>query len=238
MGNGFRRNAMLFLAIPMLAGCEAVVVQSSGGSRILTPADMDRITVGSGGTAAAIAVAASALPPAAQASASSGTLSISGGGPIAGPPFLGFLSSNYATAQGAASATSGESAAIAGSSHIFVSGGGGGASVDATVSAMAARGENSQAQLTIGFYGLTIGHVDFAFGTAIASACCGPSLEAQVTASGQGAGPYSAELQSYPLSGVTGHAQSRLDIAVASSTLPLFPPGQTLTLITPHGSPE
>lgn len=236
MGNRLRRKAMLFLAIPILAGCAATVVQSSGGTKRLTEAEMDKITVGS--ASAAIDVAARALGPDARTITPTSTLAVSGSSPVAGPPFLHYLSPNYSTSQGLAFATGGPLAEVNGSSHTGVSSANGGAWIDATGVGTAAGGGTSNAQLSMQFYGFNTGRVDLVLGTAIASACCAPSLAARVTATGGAGGPYSMQLQGYSLSDAPGQIQSRVDIAVASSALPIVDPGQMVGLLSSRGPPN
>jgi hypothetical protein len=231
MGNRFRWRAMVFLAIPILAGCEANTVQLSRGTRLLTAGEMDRLTAGSAD--AAIDIAALALPPDPQTSTSASTLAISGSTPVASPPF-GVLSLNSSTVEGVASATSGQFAGVNGASHLSIAGVSDGASIDATGASSAAGAETSQAQLSMKFYGFTIGRVDLALGTAIATACCAPAVDAQVAANRGAGGPYSIGLQGYSLSDTPGQAQSRVDIAVASSRLPLVDQGQVMGLLTPN----
>jgi hypothetical protein len=225
----------MVLAIPMLTGCAETAVQSSGRTRLLTATEMDQVTAGSAG--AVNSLEAHALPPDAQTTTSASTQAISGSSPIAGPPFLSLLSSNYSTLHGVASATSGQLAEAGGSSNIFVAGAGGGASIDATGAAAAAGGGASNAQMDMQFYGLTIGQVDLVFGTATATACCAPALGSRVGADGGAGGPYWRELQGFPLSTVPGQVQSRVDIAVASSSLPIVDPGLMMGLFTPPRSP-
>jgi hypothetical protein len=235
MPNRFRRKAITFLANSILAGCEATAVHNSGGARGLTATEMDQTTVGS--ASAAIDVATLALPPAVQTTASASTLVVSGSNPVANPPFLAYPSSTFSTLQGAASATSGKFAETNGSSHISVSSATEGVRLDAAGTGAAAGGEASYAQLNMQFYGLNIGRTDLVFGTATANACCAPFLKAHVTASGGAAGPYSMELQGSPLSDMPGQAQSRVDIAIASSAVPIVDPGLVMGLRTARGSP-
>jgi hypothetical protein len=206
-------------------------------ARLLTAAEMERVTVGTVGAVAENQAEAQALAPgagAAQTTASASTLAISSSSPVAGTPFA-HLSSNYSNSQATASAIGGQLAETSGSSHISVAANGG-AQIDAAGTAIAVGGERSQAQLSLQFYGLSIGHVDLAFGTAAAAACCAPLLAAQVTANGVAGGPYSQEVQAFPLSAIPGQVQSRADIAVASSSLPLVNAGQMMSL-SPRASP-
>jgi hypothetical protein len=205
-------------------------------ARLLIAAEMDRVTAGAVGTVAMNQVNATALPPGAQTAALSSTTAISSSSPIAGPPFA-YLSSNYSSSQAMASAVSGQFAKARGSSHISVAANGG-AQIDATGIAVAAGGDGSHAQMSVKFYGLSVGHVDFVFGTAIASACCAPMLAARVTANGGARGLYSQEMRAFPLSTIPGQVQSRADIAVVSSSLPVVNPGQMMSLLNPRGSPN
>ena len=199
-------------------------------ARLLTPAEMDRVTVGS--AVAENQVEAQALGAgAAKTTASASTLA-SSTGPVAGAPFA-YLNSNYSSSQATASAIGGQLAESSGSSHISVAANGG-AQIDAAGTAIAAGGERSQAQVSLQFYGLSIGHVDLAFGTATAAACCAPLLAAQVTANGWAGGPYSQEAQAFPLSTIPGQVQSRADIAIVSSSLPIVNTGQMMSL-SPRG---
>ena len=197
-------------------------------ARLLTPAEMDQVTVGAVSAVAGNQVEAQALGAgAAQTTTSASTLA-SSTGPVAGAPFA-YLSSNYSSSQATASAIGGQLAETSGSSHISVAANGG-AQIDAAGTAIAAGGERSQAQVSLQFYGLSIGHVDLAFGTATAAACCAPLLAAQVTANGWAGGPYSQEAQAFPLSTIPGQVQSRADIAVVSSSLPIVNAGQMMSL--------
>jgi hypothetical protein len=205
-------------------------------AKLLTAAEMDRVTVGARvsveNEVEAQALAAGA--GAAQTTASASTLAVSGSSPVAGPPFA-YFSSNYSNSQATTAAIGGQLAEISGSSHISVAANGG-ARIDAAGTALAAGGDRSQAQVSLQFYGLSIGHVDLAFGTVVAAACCAPVLAAQVTANGGAGGRYSQELQAFPLSATPGQVQSRTDIAVVSSSLPLVSAGQMMSL-SPRASP-
>jgi hypothetical protein len=203
-------------------------------ARLLTPAEMDRVTVGADSAVAENQVEAQALGAgAAQTTASASTLA-SSTGPVAGAPFA-YLNSNYSSSQATASAIGGQLAESSGSSHISVAANGG-AQIDAAGTAIAAGGERSQAQVSLQFYGLSIGHVDLAFGTATAAACCAPLLAAQVTANGWAGGPYSQEAQAFPPSTIPGQVQSRADIAIVSSSLPIVNAGQMMSS-SPRGPP-
>jgi hypothetical protein len=163
-------------------------------------------------------------------------MAISSSSPIAGPPFA-YLSSNYSSSQAMASAISGQFAEASGSSHISVAANGG-ARIDAAGIAVAAGGEASHALMSLEFYGLSVGHVDFVFGTATAIACCAPRLAAQVTVNGGAGGLYSQELRALPVSAISGQVESRADITIASSSFPLVDQGQIMTLLNPRSPPN
>ena len=230
--NGPRWQPVLVIPLAVLFGCELSAIPSTSGMRVLATTELDRITVGS--ARASIDLAAYALPPAAQTVASTNTLAISGSSPVVGPPFLGNLSKNFSTSQGIASASSSQQAQTAGSSHTSVSGTNGGAAIDAVGASLAAGPGLGQTELSLQFQGFSTARADLVYGTAIATACCAPGLSAQVAASGEAGGPYSAELQVHPRSDQPGQVQSRVDIAVVSSALPIIDPGQMMSLLTPR----
>jgi hypothetical protein len=236
MRNRLRRKAIVFLAIPVLAGCEVVAVRSATGTRELSIREMDGITVGS--ASATIDIAAHALAPDARTTSSASTLAVSGGSPMAGPSLLAQANLNYSSSQGAASATSdARLSEVNGSSHTSVSSANGGASIDATGAATAAGGGAGNAQLGMLFFGFSTSRADLVFGSANAAACCAPSLGAQVKADGAAGGPYSIKFEGYPLSDIPGQAQGRVEVAVASSALPIVDPGQVMGILIARGSP-
>jgi hypothetical protein len=203
-------------------------------ARLLTPAEMDRVTVGAVSAVAENQVKAQALGAGAAQTTASASTRASSTGPVAGAPFA-YLSSNYSSSQATASAIGRQLAESSGSSHISVAATSG-VQINAAGTSIAAGGERSQAQVSLQFYGLSIGHVDLAFGTATAAACCAPLLAAQVTANGRAGGSYSQEAQAFPLSTIPGQVQSRADIAVVSSSLPIVNAGQMMSL-SPRGPP-
>jgi hypothetical protein len=226
---GWGRPAIL-LAAATVAGCQAATsIQGSDRSRSLTEIEMDRIFAGS--SAAASDANATALGPAPETTTVTSTLA-SSGITVSAPPFLDLLTLNYAFSQAVASAGNAVTAEATGTTEISVDGGGGGASINATSAGTAAGRTSSQAQINMQFYGLSIGRVDLTFGTAIATACCAPILAAQATADGAGGG-YWRELQASP---VSDQVQSRVDISVVSSTLPILDAGQVSALVGPTWS--
>lgn len=184
------------LATTMLMGCQSIPIQSLAKSRFLTSIEMDEISAGSAAAASNVEAFAAGLAP--QTTGSTVTLAASGG-PL-----------NYAFSQAMASASKAQLTLARGSIDIGIDGDGGGTRIDATSSATAA-GRMSDAQINMQFYGLRIGYgVDLAFGTAVASACCGVTV-----------------------SDISGQAQSRVDIAVVSSALPILDAGQVSALAAP-----
>jgi len=223
----------MVLAIAMLAGCETRAIPNARGSRLLTGIEMDQITVGSAG--AINGAEAHALGSVSEATAVTSSLVASGGSTVAGAHFSNAPTSNYVSSRVTASASNGQNAEASGSSHIFADGKNGGAEIDATATA-AGRGR-SLAQVGMHFSGISTSRADLVFGSVTAIACCSPLAEAQIQVIGRAGGPYSRELRSTPPSDTPGQIQSRVDILVASSVLPMIDPGQLLGLLTPHVSP-
>lgn len=191
---------------------------------------MDGVSAGS--ATATADVRASALGFAPLTTATTDTLASSG---ILRPalPFLNLLTLDYASSHAMASASNAPFAEASGLVHIGVDGGGGGASIDAESLANAAGSGSSASQINMQFYGLSIGRMgDLVFGTAVASACCAAVRRAQTTAEGSGGG-YSRTIEAFPVAGVPGQLQSRIDISVVASSLPLLDAGQVSALIGP-----
>jgi hypothetical protein len=234
MGNGLGWRAIV-LAIPMVAGCEATAVQSSGGYRPLTATEMDQITLGSVG--AINEAEAHAFGSTSQAFASTSSLVSSGSSPIAGASFLNSVGSNHVNSQVNAAAGNSRSVEASGSSSVHVDSVNGGASIDATGTGAGGGDGTSHAQVSMQFYGISTNRVDLVFGSATAVACCTPLAEAQVKIASGAGGQYSRELRGASVSNTQGQVQSRVDIAVASSSLPIIDTGQMSGLLTPRGSP-
>jgi hypothetical protein len=226
---------LLLSASLLLSGCELSSKSGTSLTRLLTTGELDQITAGT--ATASVDITAKALPPAATTAASTETIAIAGSYPAAAPPFLSMLSTNYSMSQGAGSAASGELAETTGSSRTAVVSANGGAAVDASGASIAAGGGIGQTQLSFQFQGFSTARADLVYGTAVATACCAPVSAAQVTVDSQTGGPYSAKLESQPVSEQPGQVQSRVDIAVVSSALPIIDPGQAMVLLTPRGSP-
>ena len=215
MRNLWASTAILLVAASV-AGCEAAnIVQSSRGSRFLTETEMNQISAGSSD---AISNAnATAVGPAPQTVALTNTLA-SSGTPVSALPIVGLTTLHYAVSQATASASNAPSTQVDVSTWTAVNGGGGGAAISSTSSATAAGSEASHAQINMEFQGLSIGRVDLVFGTAVATACCAPSIAAHTTADRAGGG-YWRQLTASPIPTVPGQVQSRVDISVVSSAL-------------------
>jgi hypothetical protein len=222
MGNRWDRMA-IFLVAASVSGCEAAnTIQSFGGSRLLTETQMDQTSAGSSIVVSNANATALGLAP--QTTALINTLA-SSGTPVSASPFIGLTTLNYAMSQTMASASNAPSTQADGSTQIGVIGGGGGAVINSTSSAIAAGSEASHAQINMQFQGLSIGRVDLAFGSAIATACCAPVVAAQTAANGEGGG-FWRQLQASPISDAAGQVQSRVDISVVASALPILDAGQ------------
>jgi hypothetical protein len=219
-------KVMVLATTIMVGGCENATSERPGGARMLTMIEMEQVTVGSAG--AMNEVEAHAFGSAPQTSSVTSTLADSGGSPIAGAPFL-----NYSTSQAVASASDGPLVQVGGSSQILVDSSGG-ARINAVATGTAAGSEASEAELNIQFTGISLSHLDLAYGTISATACCNPRDGTQAEADSRGGGPYTSELQGAPISNVPAQVQSRIDAAVASSTLPLLDAGQALTVTAPR----
>jgi hypothetical protein len=221
IGNYSVRNTTV-LAAAFLAGCQATMMQTSGVARVLTELEMDKITAGS--AAAANETTAHALGLDAEANVLGNASAYSGGGPIVGAPAL-----HYANSQAAASSNGELFAKAALSSYVSVHGANGGASIDAT----AGGAGTNHAQVEAQFYGISTSREDIVFGSIAAAACCGPDAEAEVGANTRTDGAYSRELRAAPASDTPGQAHNRIDVAVASSALPILDPAQMVAAGAP-----
>jgi hypothetical protein len=191
------------------------MIQHRGVARVLTEVEMDKITAGS--AAAANETTAHALGLDAEANVFGNAAAYSGGGPIVGAPSLYFANS-----QAIASSSGDLFAKTALSSHVSVYGANGGASIDATAGGAGTNHAQAEAQ----FYGISTSREDIVFGSIAAAACCGPGAEAEVGANTRTGGAYSRELRAAPAFVTLGQAHNRIDIAVASSALPILDPAQ------------
>jgi hypothetical protein len=230
MGN--RLGAMV-LTIGMIAGCETAI-PNPRGNRLLTGSEMDQITAGSVGAISRAEAHAHGFTS--QATASTSTLVASSSGMIAGVHFANAASSNYVSSQLSASAGNGQTATASDSNYVYADGENGVAQIDAAAAAVSAGGEASRAQVSINFSGIRTSRADLAFGSVTAAACCAPFAEAKIELTGGAGGPYARELRSVSLSNTRGQIQTRTDIAVISSALPMIDPGQMSGLLTPLGS--
>lgn len=214
MGKRSGWNALV-LSSAFLAGCQAIVIQHSGGKRILTASEMDKVTAGS--AVAANDTTARALGSTAETNVLGSGSAYSGTAPIAGASLPYYVNSQaIASASGDVLTTTGLS------SHTSVDGTSGGASIEAIAGASG----TSRAQVHAQFYGVSTNRADIVFGSVAAVGCCGSDAEAQVGVNPRTGGPYSRELRAAPTSDTPGPAHSRIDIAVVSSTLPVLDPAQ------------
>jgi hypothetical protein len=221
--------AAMIVATAVLSGCEGAGFQRSDGPRLLTETQMDRVSAGTATAVSSVeAFAVGAMP---ETSAATSTL-VNPGAAITAQPFLQQSTLNYASAQGTASAANGLLTEANGSTQIGVDGGGRGVSIQAATVGMAAGSTSSQTQINMQFYGLSLGRVDLVFGTATAAACCAPTLEARATAEGSGGG-YLRDYKTSPITDSPGQVQSRVDISIISSALPILDAGQVSVLVGP-----
>jgi hypothetical protein len=213
-----------------VAGCGSAEIRSTTGYRLLTGTEMDRVFAGSATAIADVTSVALGLAP--RTIATTNTLASSGILRTAFP-FSNLLTLDYASSRAAASASNAMFTETSGSVHIGVDAGGGGASIDAQSLANAAGSGSSASQINIQFYALSVGRtVDLIFGTAVASACCAPVRSVQTTVEGWGGG-YSRSIEAFPVSIVPGQLQSRIDISLVVSSLPILDVGQASALVGP-----
>jgi hypothetical protein len=228
-----RWNCMAVLAAAMVAGCATAALQTSGKARLLTADELDDISAGS--AVAVSAADASGLGGAPVAVTNTSSLVSSGnpiGNPIGPPSFANMATLNYAFSQALASASNAAVTQAAGSIQVGVVGSGGGATIAARSIAAAAGGSPGDAEINMQFYAISVGSVDLAFGSATATACCAPTRGAQTIVDTTGGGHW-REAVAHPLGYVPGQIQSRIDIAVISSALPILDPGQASVLGAP-----
>jgi hypothetical protein len=227
MGKSSGWNALV-LATAFLAGCQTTVIQHSGGKRILTGSEMDKVTAGSAG--ATNDATARAVGSEAQTNVLGSASAYSGTGPIAGAPFL-----YYANSETIASASGSELAETGLFSQASVDGRNGGASITATAAGVG----TSRAQVTARFYGISTNRADIVFGSVAAVACCGSGTEAEVNANSRTGGLYSREIRAMPASDTTGQARNTIDLSVVSSALPILDPAQVFSAGAPtRASPK
>jgi hypothetical protein len=212
----------LILATTFLAGCQTTVVQHSGGKRILTGSEMDKVTAGSAGAANDATARAVGLD--AQTNVLGSASAYSGTGPIAGAPFL-----YYANSAAIASAGSDKLSATGLFSETSVDGRNGGASIAATAAGVG----TSRAQVTAEFYGISTNRADIVFGSIAAVACCGSGIEAEVNVNSRTGGLYSRELRAMRTSDTPGQVRNTVDVSVVSSTLPILDPAQVFSAGAP-----
>jgi hypothetical protein len=217
----YGRNAVV-LTLAIAAGCDTATVQHRGRERILSGFEMDQVTAGS--ASAAADAAARGLGYAPHTTVLGFASAYSDSVPIASAPIL-----DSASSQVVASASAGNLAQTNLSSQISVNGANGGVSIEAR----AVGTGTSQAQVTAQLYGVSTNRSDLVFGSIAAVGCCGSGAAARVNVDSKTGGPYSRELLGAPVFESPGQVQSRIDIAVVSSTMPLLDPAQVLVAGAP-----
>jgi hypothetical protein len=229
MGDRSARKSAV-LAIALVAGCETTTLENTSGVRLLTGAEMDRITAGSVvAIGEATAYALGSAPQTAVSATTNSAPSL-----FAGAPLL-----ELASSQAAAFASGSEFANANLSSHVSVVGSGGGARVDASGAASSTENDTSRAQVRTQSYGVTTNRADLVFGLIEAVACCGSGATAQVRVDSGAGGLYSRELRDAHMSIGAGQIQSSVDFALVSSALPIADPAQVaITGSPPRISPK
>ena len=200
----------------VLTGCNTTDVQRFRTPRILTSSDLEKITAGS--SDARNEILANAVGAAPEATVSGTVSAFSGDTPIIGMPI-----SNYATTQGIAFARGSEGAETLLLSHLSIDH----LNREAELDGVAVSSGDSRAEATTQFYGVSTKTADIVFGSIRAIACC-DTAATQVNVFSKLSGLYTTEVRNRPLVNMPGERQSRLDLAVVSSTLPLLSPGQAL----------
>jgi hypothetical protein len=213
---------LLLLAVGIVAGCQGPIAKGTGGPRILSGPEMDAITAGS--VVASNDVSAQASGAETRTAASARASASSGINPIVGAVFL-----NWGNSQAAASAAGDGLAEARLSSSVSVRGANGGASITGTGAGVG----TNRAQVSAQLYGTSTSRADVAFGSVAAVACCGSTSKAQVNLDSATGGPYSQEIRAAPVSDRSGQVGSRVDIAIASSALPILGQGQVMAAGAP-----
>jgi hypothetical protein len=207
-----------FLALAtVLTGCNITDAQRFRTPRILTNSDLEKITAGS--SAARNEILADAIGAAPEAIVSGTVSAFSGDTPIIGMPI-----SNFAMTQGKAFASGSERAETLLLSHLSIDH----LNREAELDGVAVSSGNSLAEATTQFYGVSTKAADIVFGSIRSIACCDITAGTQVSVFSKSSGSYTTEVRNRPLVNRPGERQSRLDLAVVSSSLPLWPPGQAL----------
>jgi hypothetical protein len=213
----------------VLAGCNTTDVQRFRTPRMLTSSDLEKITAGS--SDARNEIIAYAVGAAPEATVSGTVSAFSGYTPIIGMPI-----SNYAVTQGKAFARGSERAETLLLSGLSVHH----LNREAELDGVAESSGNSRAEATTQFYGVSTKTADIVFGSIRAIACCDVTAGTQANVFSKLRGSYTTEVRNRPLVNRPGEPQSRLDLAVVSSTLPLLPAGQALLsqTLSPRSLPQ
>jgi hypothetical protein len=201
----------------VLAGCNTTDAQRFRTPRILTSSDLEKITAGS--SDARNEILAYAIGAAPEATVAGTVSAFSSDTPMSGMPI-----SAYAAIQGIAFASGSERAETLLFSHLSLDH----LNREAELDGVAVSSGNSRAEATTQFYGVSTKTADIVFGSIRAIACCDATAGTQANVFSKLSGSYTTEVRNRPLVNRPGERQSRLDLAVVSSTLPLLPAGQAL----------
>jgi len=220
--------ALVLAVVTVAAGCQNTSSQGFRAPRTLASSDLKSITAG----AAAVAsneIVAKALGSRSQATVAGAVSAASGSMLTLEVPIL-----NYASADGNAYAQGNQEAWALLSERLSVHE----ANRRLELVGIGMSRGTVRAEATTQFYGVSTKTADIAFGSVRANACCGNAVEAQVNVYPEAVGSYTSELRDSRLVSAPGEKQSRTDLAVISSTIPLLQPGhalaaQSLTWLSP-----
>jgi hypothetical protein len=204
---------MVVLVMGVLSACQANVPHQSSAPRILTSLEMEHLTAGS--SAAINDATASALGTAPSTMAWGTSSADSDNGLIVGT--LDYTSSKaQALAHGENIARTRLSSGVSVSNNI------GTAALDGVADGVGSNGAEATTQL----YGVSTKSAIVVFGSIAASACCDTDAETHADILKKASGLYTNELRSSSKSYTPAERQSRVDISVVVSALPIL--GQSL----------
>lgn len=217
------QSAVAGTALAFISGCARPLQQQALQTpRPLTIAEMDGITVGN----ATVTSNGAALALGAQASSStfSKDLSVGGGGPTAGSPFVNYaMSQTKSLARGTliAHAKATGKAAVSGDS---------GSGVGAAISARAnGAPPMPQAAAALQVFAVSLANgTHLLFGSVSASACCVPGATTTVSLDLTAQGRYLRVQQNRPTNVEPGSRNAAIDFALVSSSLPITDPSRIM----------
>src|SRR5262249_53882357 len=135
---------------------------------------------------------------------------------------------SYANSQATALANNGMPATADISTQVSVDGANSGVWLDAAGTAIASGRPTRRAQVSAQLSGVSTSRADILCASAAAGAFGASPVGAQVKVDGGGRGQFSTVLRGEPVSDISGQAESRVDIAIASSALPILDPARVL----------